>query len=97
MGSPPPPDAPPPETQDAITADASFEASPPAASLCGFGLPTFSFSIKLFIPPFPPPFPPNLALFLSLNCDLNDPLDAELSFGGGRVPLTQPDPDEQDT
>lgn len=94
MGSPPPPDAPPTEDQIQAGVDASFEASPPSASLCGFGLPTFSFSLSLILPPFPPELP-NFALFLALNCDLDNPLDAELEFGGGRVGTTSPDPDEE--
>lgn len=92
MGSPPPPDAPSVEDQVEASAEASFEASPPSASLCGFGLPTFSFSLSIILPPFPPTF--NFSLFLALNCDLEDPLDAEIEFGGGRQPTVSPDPDE---
>ena len=96
MGSPPPKNNPPPEEQDQQVIDATFEPSPTGGALCGFGIPLFTISIKIPFPPFPPPWPPQLNLALALVCDLDDPLDAELSFGGGRVAQPQPDPDELD-
>jgi hypothetical protein len=93
MGSPPPPDAPAVDVQTGIVAEASFEASPTGPQLCGFGLPSFSLSINIPFPPFPPPFPPPLNLVLALVCDLDNPIDAELSFGGGRVAQPIEDPD----
>jgi hypothetical protein len=93
----PPPDAPDLPTQNAASLEAGFQPSPTGAELCGFGIPGFTLTISL--PPFdfPPPFPPPLALLLGLSCDLDDPLDAELSFGGGRVSAPETDPDEEDT
>lgn len=97
MGVPPPPDAPDLPTQDAAQLGASFQATPPAATLCGFGIPGFSISISIPGIPFPPPFwPINLNLSLALNCDLNNPLDANVSFGGGRVAQPPTDPDDVD-
>ena len=79
-------DAPPPEEQDQSIVDAGFEPSPTGNTLCGFGFPTFFLTANIPGFQFPPPgFPPTLNLALSLNCDLSDPLSAELSFGGGRV------------
>lgn len=95
MGSPPPPDAPSAGVQDQEVIDASFEPSPTGASLCGFGLPSFSLTLNIPFPPFPPKFPPQLNLALGINCDLDNPIDAELSFGGGRVPQPQ-EQDEDD-
>lgn len=95
MGSPPPPDAPPPGEQDQQVVDATFEPSPTGGSLCGFGFPSFSLSVN--IPGFQfPPALPQLNLSLALVCDLDDPLDADLSFGGGRVAQPLNDPDEVD-
>lgn len=91
----PPRDAPLPEVQTQAAIDASFEPSPTGAQLCGFGIPGFSFSISIPGFVFPPPgFPPVLNLALALNCDLDNPIDAEVSFGGGRVSQQDPDPDE---
>lgn len=95
MGSPPPPDAPPPEEQEQQVIDASFEPAPTGGALCGFGIPSFTLSIAIPFPPFPPELP-NFNLSLALVCDLDDPLDAELSFGGGRVSQPLDDPDEVD-
>ena len=84
-GTAPPRDAPPPEEQDVITADVGFAPSPTATDICGIKIPpTFRFSISLNIPfpNFSLPLPFNFSL--SLKCDLDDPVDAELSFGGGR-------------
>ena len=95
MGSPPPPDAPSPEEQDIVAADASFEPSPSGAALCGFGFPSFSFNLTFNIP-FPSfDFPPIFNFGVTLNCDLSDPIDAEFSFGGGRVGTEDPDADEE--
>jgi hypothetical protein len=97
MGVAPPPNFPPPAEQDQDIVDAGFKPSPTGASLCGFGLPVFFLSIKIPGFKFPPfDFPPKLNLSLSLNCDLSNPIDAELSFGGGRVSQQDPDPDDVD-
>ena len=93
MGSPPPQDAPPPEKQSAISASASFEPSPSGSSLCGFGIPGFSFGIGIRFPGFPE-FPPKFSFGLQLKCDLSDPIDGHVGFGGGRVGTRDPDPDE---
>ena len=97
MGFPPPPDLPSPATQDAVTADASFEPSPSGPSLCGFGIPVFNFSLGFQLPfPFPPPgFPPKLSFSIALACDLSDPLDASFGFGGGRISTSDPDTESQ--
>lgn len=84
-GTAPPDDAPSPAQQDVVAADATFGPSPSGEALCGFALPSFSFSFSLNIPfpDFALPFPFGFAL--ALNCDLSDPIDAEVVFGGGRV------------
>lgn len=95
-GSPPPPDAPSPDAQDAVSLDAGFQPGPAAADLCGFKFPPsfkFKFGLNLNIQ-FPPPIPiPRIGIGIS--CDLNNPIDvsASLEFGGGRKPLFDPDPD----
>lgn len=78
--------------------DAGFDAGPPAASLCGFAIPTirFKFGFNFNLPGFS--FPPKLPipyLSLGLNCDLNNPLDlsAGLKPGGGRTSNAPPSPD----
>jgi hypothetical protein len=84
-GTAPPKDAPPVAEQDVVTADVGFPPSPTATDICGLAFPpTFSFSISLNIPfpNFKLPLPFNFAL--SLTCDLENPVDAEVSFGGGR-------------
>lgn len=95
MGSPPPDDAPPADAQADASASASFEPSPSGATLCGFGFPFFTFNISLTIklPPFD--FPPLFFFALSLNCDLSNPIDAEVGFGGGRVGTEDPDADPE--
>jgi len=95
MGTPPPPDAPDVPSQQALAAAASFPVTPPVALLCGLGIPGFNLPIKIPSIPFPPklPWPFSLNLSLSLSCDLNNPLDAHLSFGGGRVAQPPLDPD----
>ena len=96
MGFPPPPDAPSLEDQASASADASFEPSPSGATLCGFGFPTFTFNLTFRLPAFPPfAFPPLFNFLIQLNCDLSDPIDAEFSFGGGRVGTQDPDADEE--
>lgn len=97
MGSPPPEDAPPPEQQEQQVVDAGFKPSPSGNLLCGFGIPLFIFNLKLPTFKFPPfDFPPKLFFALSLNCDLSNPIDAEVSFGGGRVSQSDANPDEVD-
>lgn len=86
-GGAPPPDAPPVSAQDVVSVDASFPPSPTAADICGFKIPpSFSFNIAINIPfpNFKLPLPFNFSL--ALKCDLSDPLDVEVSFGGGRKP-----------
>lgn len=97
MGSPPIPDAPPPDVQDRQVVDAGFKPSPTGATLCGFGLPIFFFNVNLPSFKFPPfPFPPNFNVSLQLNCDLSNPIDAEVSFGGGRASTRDEEPFDQD-
>jgi len=84
-GTAPPEDAPPPAAQATATADVGFAPSPTAADICGFPLSLnlrFSISLNIPFPNFAIPLPFNFSL--SLKCDLNDPVDAEVSFGGGR-------------
>ncbi len=96
MGFPPPKDAPPPEEQAAVEADASFEPSPSGASLCGFGFPVFNFSLNFKLPNFPPSFEfPTFDFFIQLNCNLADPIDADFEFGGGRVGQSDVDSDDE--
>lgn len=86
-GTPPPADAPSLADQASVSADVSFSPSPTAADICGFKIPpTFTFSLSAVIPfpSFKLPLPFNFAL--SLKCDLSDPIDAEITFGGGRKP-----------
>jgi hypothetical protein len=86
-GSPPPPDAPSVSAQDLVQVDLSFPPSPTAADICGFKIPpsfNFSLSFNIPFPNFKLPLPFNFSL--SLKCSLSDPLDAEVSFGGGRKP-----------
>ena len=94
------PDAPSPAVQDALSADASFEVSPlPAAALCGFALPSFSFSLSFKLPggfSIPPAFPPAFSFPLAFDCLLNNPLEVDkgLKSGGGRVGSVPKDPDD---
>lgn len=86
-GTPPPPDAPSVSAQDLVQVDASFPPSPTAADICGFKIPpafTFNIAINIPFPNFKLPLPFNFSL--ALKCDLSDPLDVEVSFGGGRKP-----------
>lgn len=97
MGTAPPVDAPPPEQQAAVDADAGFAPSPSGPSICGFGFPSFFWSFSFRLPKFPPfDFPPKFNFFLALNCDLSDPFEASFEFGGGRVSTgTSPDDDPE--
>ena len=94
MGFPPPPDEPPPGISDVADIDAGFALGPPAATICGFTIPTLKFSLKFFLKlplPFKLPFPP--FLHLQFSCD---PLgfSAEVTVpGGGRVGTMPADPD----
>jgi hypothetical protein len=74
------------------TVDAGFELAPTGPSLCGFGIPGFSFNISFALPPLD--IPPDLSFLigLALQCDLSDPLDVSFGPGGGRKP-TGDDPD----
>lgn len=94
MGFPPPPDAPSVEEQDAVSLEASFEPSPTGATLCGFGVPSFVLSLDFKLPIPPLPSLPTFDFFIALNCDLSDPIDADFSFGGGRVGQTDVDADD---
>ncbi len=66
------------------------------AALCGFQLPSFDFPFS-FNFAFPPSFafPPAFNFSIALRCDLADPIDADVGFGGGRVGTTglEDDPD----
>ena len=97
MGFPPPPAGPSPSSLAQTKLSASFAASPPVASLCGFALPSFAFAIGFVLPTiFPLPIPV-FSISIGLNCSLTNPLDvsAGLSYGGGRVASSDPDPDAQ--
>lgn len=96
MGFAPPPDGPPPAAQAALAASASFQASLPAAELCGFALPSFLFAISFVLPTiFPLPIP-SFEISIGFSCDLNNPIGVGggLSWGGGRVATYDPNPDD---
>lgn len=95
MGFPPPEDAPTPEEQAEVEASAGFEPSPTGATLCGFGIPSFTLGLVVRVPPLPFPTLPTFDFFIALNCDLSDPIDAEFGFGGGRVGTTDVDADDE--
>lgn len=95
MGFPPPKDAPPPEDQAAVSADASFAPSPSGSTLCGFGFPVFNFSLIFKLPALPSIEPPTFDFFIQLNCDLANPIDADFEFGGGRIGSTDVDSDDE--
>lgn len=95
MGFAPPPDAPTPAEQDAVAVEASFEPSPTGASICGFGVPSFSFGLSIKLPALPIPQLPTFDFFVSLNCDLSNPIDASFAFGGGRVGSADIDADDE--
>lgn len=85
MGSPPPPDAPPPDDPGIVSANIGFPPSPTAADICGFKIPpmfTFNLSLNIPFPNFKLPLPFNFSL--ALKCDLSNPIDAEVTFGGGK-------------
>lgn len=93
MGFPPPVNLPP--GKPSASADVGFEPAPDGPSLCGFGIPgfTFNFSIRFPLPTFD--FPPNFNFMIGLNCDLANPISATVAFGGGRKPNADPDPFEE--
>ncbi len=86
-----------PKCLDASVDFGSLSGGEIKAEICNFSLklpnieipPTF----KLPPLPFPPPLPiPKLSF--SLSCDPSKPIDisAGLSFGGGKIPCSLPDP-----
>jgi hypothetical protein len=80
------------------SADAGFDDSKPAASLCGFKLPIPYFKFGIKIPSFKlPEFPPKIKLVITINCSLSNPVDfsAGLAWGGGRQGSFEPDPDDE--
>lgn len=84
-----PPDAPDLPTQLAAGVSGSFQPTTPGIlALCGFKIPGFDFSLSfvLLLPSFD--FPPSFFFLfaLTLNCDLANPLEATVAFGGGRTP-----------
>jgi hypothetical protein len=84
-----PPDAPDLPTQLAAGVSASFQPTTPGIlAMCGFKIPGFDFSLSflLLLPGFD--FPPSFFFLfaLSLKCDLANPLEASVAFGGGRSP-----------
>lgn len=99
MGFAPPVDAPAPSVQDQAAVNVSFDPSPSGPTLCGFALPSLSWSVRFpGIPKFPPfPFPPTFNFFVGLNCDLSNPLSASFGFGGGRASQADPDQDPDAT
>lgn len=96
MGQAPPKNAASPADQAGASADAGFSPSPTGPSLCGFGLPGFTFNVSFRLPGFPPPLP-TFSWFLGLKCDLSDPLSAQFGFGGGRVSQADADADPNTT
>jgi len=79
---------------------ADFATPTVNAQLCGFSIQLPKFSLKFLLPAiaFPPKLPiPSFSFALS--CDPSKPIDvsAGLSYGGGRVSRTDPDPDLKDT
>lgn len=98
MGSPPPPDSPSPEQQDASAVEAGFKQGPAVGDLCGFKLPSliFEFGLNLDLPFAFPPTIPIPKISLGLTCDLTNPIDvtAGIAYGGGRKATFDPDPDE---
>lgn len=97
MGAVPPVDLPSPSDQAGADASVGFAPSPTGLSICGFAFPSFQFQFVFHLPKFPPfDFPPKFSYFLALNCDLSSPLEADFSFGGGRVSTgTSPDDDPE--
>lgn len=86
MGFPPPPDGPSVPDQISAGVSASFEPTTPGIlAICGFKIPGFSFNLSFKLPIPPLPFPPLFWFALSLKCDLANPIEAEVGFGGGRV------------
>ena len=77
--------------------DKSFKEDQDVSSLCGFKVPSFSFSIGISIPPiaFPPPLPKFLPS-LGISCPTSNPVDVvgDKPNGGGRVASFDPDPDD---
>lgn len=97
MGFPPAPDAPSLSDQASIGASISFAPAPTGLELCGFKIPSFSFSISFRLPAIPKfDFPPTFNFFLALKCDLSNPIDASFGFGGGRTGNPPPLDDEFD-
>jgi hypothetical protein len=94
MGFAPPDDAPPPDEQAAVEAEAGFAPSPTGASLCGFVGPVFTLSLSFKLPALPTISLPVFDFMITPNCDLSNPIDADFSFGGGRVGQTDPDADD---
>jgi hypothetical protein len=98
VGTAPPVDAPSLPDQSALSASAGFDPGLPAADLCGFVVPFFSFALGFDPPPisFPPPIP-TFGPSLGLNCSTTNPISvsAKLPYGGGRVGTGDPDPDLQ--
>ena len=95
MGFAPPPDAPPPAEQAAVQVEAGFAPSPTGAALCGVGIPAVQFSLAFQFPALPIPQLPPFDFFFALNCSLSDPIDADFSFGGGRVGQSDVDSDDE--
>jgi hypothetical protein len=92
MGSPPPDNGP------SVTPDAGFAPSQTVASVCGFAfsIPRLKLGLSIVLP-FSPAIPfPHLAL--ALTCDPNNPIkvDSGLSWGAGRTPNVDPDPDDDE-
>jgi hypothetical protein len=81
------------------SADAGFQDSKPAATLCGFKIPLPYLKFLINLPSISlnlPPFPPKIKISLGINCSLSNPVDfsAGLSWGGGRQGSFEPDPDD---
>ena len=85
MGSPPPPDAPSPDVQDAASAAGALPAAPVGALLCGFALPGLPPFPSFSLPSLSFAFPPAFSLPIPPLCDLAKAISDSVSFGGGRV------------
>lgn len=79
------------------SANVEFEAPSLNADPCNFqfSFPRFGFGFVLPSISFAIPFP-TIKLSLELSCSLDNPIDVSggLSFGGGRIPCFDPDPDD---
>lgn len=101
--SAPIPDDPSPEEQDQKLADAGFTKGPPAASLCGYAIPSFGFTFGFHLPPIAIPNPLAFLPKLAIGINCADPLANPFSVtpalppNGGRVASIPKDPNDDDS